>query len=166
MLTKRIAASGDENGHSFESWACAIQPEIEIFGLQVGFFEDRSFRQACAVRNEDPGYEGGRLKFQIFSHVRGPPSLLSLVRPCTVRTERERFSGDCNQGSQERIESKARTKRGSKIINVRVSLSAAQMNLDKDFSTNGNLIDICFLPVTACVRLPHVKMIPEDMTAM
>ena len=46
---------------------------------------------------------------------------------------------DCQeQGSQERIERKARTKRGSKIINVRVSLSAAQINPDTDFSMNEN----------------------------
>ena len=37
-------------------------------------------------------------------------------------------------GNQERIERRARTKRGSKIINVGVSLSAAQMNSDTDFS--------------------------------
>ena len=37
----------------------------------------------------------------------------------------ERLSGDCNQDSQERIEGKATTKRGSKITKVRVSLSAA-----------------------------------------
>ena len=59
--------------------------------------------------------------------------------------------------SQERIERRARTKRGSKIINVRVSLSAAQMNPDTDFSMNENLIDICFLAVTAYVRLPRAK---------
>ena len=59
------------------------------------------------------------------------------------------MSGDFNRDSQERIERKARTKRGSKIVDVRVSLSAAQMNPDTDFSVNQIFIDICFLAVTA-----------------
>ena len=46
---------------------------------------------------------------------------------------------------------RARTKRGSKIINVRVSLLAAQMNSETDFSIEKNSIDISFLAVTACV---------------
>ena len=76
-----------------------------------------------------------------------------------MRTGKERFSGDCKQDSQERIETKARTKRGTKIINVRLSLSAAEMNPETDFSINDNLIDICFLTVTASayVRFPHEK---------
>ena len=43
------------------------------------------------------------------------------------------------------------------MINVRVSLSAAQMNPDTDFSMEENLIDISFLAVTACVRFPRAK---------
>ena len=74
-----------------------------------------------------------------------------------MRTEGERLSGDCNQDSHERIERKARTKRGSKIINVRVSLSAVQTNPDTDSSMNENLIDICFLAATAYVRLARAK---------
>ena len=58
-----------------------------------------------------------------------------------MRTEKNKLSGDCNQGSQQRIERKARTKLGLKIINVRVSLSAAQMNPVTDFSMDENLID-------------------------
>ena len=74
-----------------------------------------------------------------------------------MRTEKERLSGDCNRDNQGRIGRKARTKRGLKIIDVRVSLSAAQMNPHTDFSMNDDLIDICFLAVTAYVILPHSK---------
>ena len=55
---------------------------------------------------------------------------------------------DCNL---ERIERRARTNRGSKIINVGVSLLAAKMNFDTIFSMEKNLIDISFFTVTACV---------------
>ena len=61
---------------------------------------------------------------------------------------------DREREDQEKSE---KTKRGSKIINLRVSLSAAQMNPDTDFSMNENLIDICFLAVTAYLRLPRAK---------
>ena len=62
-------------------------------------------------------------------------------RPLSIRP-------DCNQ---ERIKRRARTKRGSKIINVRVSLLAAQMNSKTDFSIEDNLIDISLLAATACI---------------
>ena len=55
---------------------------------------------------------------------------------------------DCNQ---ERIDKRARTKRRSKISDVRVSLLAAQMNCETEFSIKENLIDVSFLAVTACV---------------
>ena len=51
----------------------------------------------------------------------------------------------------DRIERRAKTKRSSKIINAEVSLLAAQMNSDTDFSIEANLIDISFFSVTACV---------------
>ena len=72
---------------------------------------------------------------------------------------------------------RARTKRGSKIINVRVSLLAAQMNSETDFSIDPgieeNLIDISFLAVTASagcrtiwqpcdVRVIVVLIVPDN----
>ena len=63
----------------------------------------------------------------------------------------------CRGIEREDQEKSEKTKRGSKIINLRVSLSAAQMNPDTDFSMNENLIDICFLAVTAYLRLPRAK---------
>ena len=61
-----------------------------------------------------------------------------------------------DRGKDDQEKSK-KTKQGSKMINLRVSLSAAQMNPDTDFSMNENLIDICFLAVTAYLRLPREK---------
>ena len=70
-----------------------------------------------------------------------------------------RSEKDCNHKSQE-------SKRGSKLINVRVSSLAGQMNSDTDFPMDENLINISFL---AC-RVPLAKSsqagIPDDMRAM
>ena len=67
---------------------------------------------------------------------------------------------DCNQ---ERIEGRVRTKRGSKIINVGVSLLTAQMNSDTDFSVEENLIDI---PRNLFFCCDSMCWIPDYVTAM
>ena len=63
---------------------------------------------------------------------------------------------DCNQESQARIERRARTKRGSKIIIVRISLSAPQINPDTEFPMEENLIDISFLAVSGLRRASRI----------
>ena len=60
---------------------------------------------------------------------------------------------------QEKIKSRARTKRGSKIINVRVFLLAAQMNSETHFSIAELDQDLFSCPVSMC-------WIPGDVTTM
>ena len=57
---------------------------------------------------------------------------------------------DCNEDSQGMLVRRARTKRGSKLFNVGVSLSATQMNADEDFSW-GRTSSIFLLALTAYV---------------
>ena len=62
--------------------------------------------------------------------------------------------------NQERIKKRASTKRGSKIISVRVSLLAAEMNPETDFLIDKNLIDISWQPCD--VRVIVALIVPDN----
>ena len=69
---------------------------------------------------------------------------------------------DCNQ---ERIERRAITKRVSKMLNVGISLLAAQMNSNTDFSMDESLIDISLFLISL-FGCESTCWIQDYMTAM
>ena len=84
------------------------------------------------------------------------PTVGSFINKTLLELQGGQREINCNQ---DRIKRKARTKWGSRIINVRVSLSEAQMNRNTDFSMRENLIQGCAIrKLTRSSEVPNYEI--------